>query len=78
MSRIDKMRSRREEKQMKGGKRKEETDLTPLSGCCGFGRLVVPLGCVKFCPRVTGIFGSSVLPTGRAASTVPVASVSAG
>ncbi len=63
---------------MKQKRGKEETDLTPLSGCCGFGGLVVLLGCVRFCPRVTGIFGSSVLPTGRAASTVPVASVSAG
>lgn len=72
------MRSRRKEKKRREEKGREETDLTPLRGCCGFGRLVVLLGCVKFCPRVTGIFGSSVLPTGRAASTVPVASASAG
>lgn len=56
--------TRQEEKSKYENNKGEETDLRPFSGCCGFGRMVVLLGCVKFCPRVTVILGSSVLPTG--------------
>lgn len=66
---------RREEKKQE---EREETDVIPFSGCCCFGRMLVLLGCVKFCPRVTVILCSSVLPTGWSASTVTTASASAG
>lgn len=54
----------RNEQSRRGEIRRRKEDLTPLSDCCGFDRLVVLLGSVEFCPRVTVKLGSSVLPAG--------------
>lgn len=50
--------------EMRGEETGEETDVIPFSGCCCFGRTLVLLGCVEFCPRVTVTLCTSVLPTG--------------